>query len=90
MSDIYKIFEDEIWMPDDFTNCIWYDNGEELSWNLENDIIDLENGDSATYTAEKLDGGVGVVKDPYVIYTLHDGCGNAYQAIFDLRNKKEF
>lgn len=87
MTDVYELFKEEIWMPDDFTYCIWYDNGEELSWNIENNIEDLENGDGDTYCGEVL---VNLVKGDYALYVLNDGCGNKYQAIFDLRNKKEF
>lgn len=88
MTDVYELFKEEIWMPDDFTNCIWCENCGELSWNLDNSIEDLENGDGNTYSADRK--VLVAEKEPYVMYIINDGCGNTYQAIFDLRNKKEF
>lgn len=88
MADVYELFKDEIWKPDDVTNYVWYEwAGGEVFWNTENNIEDLKNGDGATYCGEVI---VDVVKGDYTLYVLNDGCGNKYQAIFDLRNKKEF
>ena len=88
MTDIYKLFEDEIWKPEDFTSCLWAESGNEVIWNIDNNLKDLVDMEGATYSDEvfmEVDQ-----RDNYVMYILRDCCGGKYQAIFDLRNKQEF
>lgn len=82
MIDIYKLFGNEIWLPDDCTNCIWHRTDCEVSWG--DDLDDLMMGDGDTYSCEVYGK---VERDGYVLYTLYDGCGNKIQAIFKLDNE---
>lgn len=88
MADIYKLFEDGIWKPEDLTSYIWCADNYEVSWNTDNNLEDLEESNGMTYSGEIY--GEGEERDFYVILTLRDGCGGMFQAIFDLRNKQEF
>ncbi len=42
MTDVYKLFKEEIWMPEDLTNCIWCERYGEIFWNTQNNIEHLK------------------------------------------------
>lgn len=81
--DIYKLFEKEIWKPDDFTDCFWYENTWGINWSYEGEESqnpdDWENGGYVTDRVRNK-----TVRDGYMIATLDDGCGGQYQAIFSV------
>lgn len=85
MTDIYKLFEEEIWKPEDYTHCYWYEKPWGLRWSDESDNpdewVESYSSDRVWEVTEK--GG-------YKIETLDDGCGGSYQAIFDLSKKLEY
>ena len=85
MTNIYKLFEEEIWKPEDYTDCYWYEKPWELCWSDESDNPDeWEESYSSDRVREVTD------KDGYRIATLDDGCGGRYQAIFDLSKKVKY
>lgn len=86
MTDIYKLFKEETWKPDNLTDVCWYRGCiDELTYNKGGDIDELMNGNGNTYTyqvqSEKEKVG-------FVIFTLQDDYGgSSFQAIFDLSKK---
>lgn len=82
--DLYEKFKDHIILPDDFTDCPWYEEHGTLSWSEEG-IVDLMNDGECTYNAEVC--GRRVEKDGHLLVILYNGCGETYQAIFDLSKK---
>lgn len=86
MTDIYKLFEKETWTPDDRTAYIWYKVAiDELSFNKDDDVNNLMNGDGLTYSYNVISE---VERDGFVIFTLqNDYGGESFQAIFDLSKK---
>lgn len=85
MTNLYETFKDEIWGPDDNTQFSWFEKHREVHWNDDNDLADLFEGDGETYSCEMY--GSGLERDGLVLYTLHNGCGDKIQAIFDLSKK---
>ena len=85
-TNIYEVFKDEIWQPEDLTDCIWHSNHGEVVYNKEGNVDDLFSGDGDTYSGcDKW----RVEKEGYIIFVLDDGCGGDYQAIFSLKNKQD-
>ena len=85
MTDIYKLFEKEIWKPEDYTECFWYEGTWELSWSDEgNNPDEWEESYSFDSVRQRVE------KDGYVLVTGDDGCGGQYQAIFDLSKKIDY
>ena len=84
MTNVYELFKDLIWVPEDFTECLWYTTGDEVYWNTENNIDDLMTGDGETFSSEVYEE---TQRDGYVFYTCRDGCGGMDQSIFKLSNK---
>lgn len=79
MISIYDVFEEEIWMPDDFTDCIWCRTSCGISWG--DNIADLMNGDGDTYSCEVYGE---VERGGYILFVLYNGCGDKAQSIFKL------
>lgn len=86
MTNIYELFKEEIWQPEDCTAYIWTGGYGEVSYNKDNDIDSLFNGDGDTYSGEVESE---FEKDGYIIFTLKSGCGYSYQAIFKMSNKQD-
>ncbi len=87
MSDeIINKFNEHLVKPDLFLGDPWFvhDNGA-VSWNSENNIDDLINGDGQTYTESSYEDSVEI--DGHVLFTLGDSCGGQGQVIFSLNNK---
>lgn len=84
MTNVYEIFKDLIWTPDDFTEHLWYEQYRTVYWNEAGSIKDLLDSDEDTYSHEVYSS---VERDGFVFYTLYDGCGNTVQSIFKLSNK---
>ena len=51
-------------------------------WNTDNNQKDLLNRNGDTYSGEIRCGTT--TYDNYIMFTLQDGCGGEFQAIFDL------
>jgi hypothetical protein len=86
MTDIYKLFEKEIWTPDDCTAYVWTRAcDDEMSYNKKGRVDDLMNGDGATYSYSIQ---FEVERDGFVMFALQEYYGGqAFQAIFDLSKK---
>lgn len=87
MNPLFELFYDDIDWPEDMTHLWWIESGDEVSYNTDNNTEDLLNGDGNSYSAEIYRNRY-VNKDGYVLYTLRDGCGGFYQAIFSLDKKQ--
>lgn len=83
MTDIYKLFEDKIWKPEDYTSQVWVEEVWGMSW--AGSVEDYQEGEY--YSSERTRGCTE--KDGYLLIELDDGCGNTYQAIFDMSKKIE-
>jgi len=84
MTDIYKLFEQESWKPEDYTQAYWYEETWGVHWSEDSSNPDeWEESYSSDRVREVTE------KDGYKIATLDDGCGGRYQAIFDLSKKIE-
>lgn len=84
MTDIYKLFEQESWKPEDYTNCFWYEETWGIRWSDESSNPDeWEESYSSDRVREVTEKG------GYQIATLDDDCGGRYQAVFDLSKKTE-
>lgn len=83
MTDIYELFKEETWEPDDYTQYPWVRGSiDELSFNKENNIDELMNCDGDTYSYNITSE---FERDNFVIFTLRNDCGGeSFQAIFDL------
>ncbi|MNX90370.1 hypothetical protein D3C86_1224160 [compost metagenome] len=86
MTNVYEVFKEYIWLPDDLTDCLWYEEYRTVYWTEGDCLKDLFNGDGDTYSCEVYSQ---VEKDGYVMYTLFDGCGNKVQSIFSLDKKQD-
>lgn len=84
---LFKIFEDHIYFPDDWTKVCWTEDRGTISYNKENNVEDLLDGNSETYSGEVREGPIEI--DGYVMYLLDSSCGFDYQAIFSLALKVE-
>lgn len=84
--EVTQKFDDHLVKPDLFLEEIWFEhcNGS-VSWNSENSIDDLINGDGQTYCEESYADSVEI--DGFVLFTLGDSCGGQGQVIFKLSNK---
>ena len=88
MNDVYELFKEHIYLPDDFTEVVWYEDNGTVCWNSDGSVEDLVNGNGDTYQCE-IRGG-GIVIDKYIMFLLDSGCGYNYQAIFSLNNKRAY
>lgn len=84
--NIYDLFKEEIWQPEDCTEYVWYYSNHSVYYNKDGDVDALFNGDGNTYGGEV---DFEFEKDGYVIFTLDSGCGYSYQAIFKMSNKQD-
>lgn len=85
-NEIINKFNEHLVKPDLFLDDPWFvHNNGAVSWNSENNIEDLIEGDGQTYTEESY--GESVEIDGYVLFTLGDSCGGQGQVIFNLNNK---
>ena len=84
MTDIYKLFEEEIWKPEDYTRFYWYEEPWMIGWSDESGPPDEWEESYSTERVRHVTERGG-----YRIVTLDDGCGGQYQAIFDLNKKLE-
>lgn len=81
---LIKLFKDHIYFPDDYTKLHWKEEYGSISYNTDNELSDLMEGEGNTYSGEVRSE---VEIDDYVMYELDSGCGWNYQAIFSLSNK---
>lgn len=86
MTNVYEVFKDHIWLPDDLTDCLWYEEHRSVYWTEGDCLKDLFNGDGDTYCCEVYSQ---IEKDGFVMYTLFDHCGNKVQSIFSLEKKQD-
>lgn len=85
MTNIYKLFKEETWKPDDLTSVIWFSGNDELTYNQHSNLHEMMNGDGMTYSYQVRGE---IEKGGFVIFTLQDDCGgDSFQAIFDLSKK---
>ena len=85
--DLYKLFEEFIEIPDDFTNIKWYVDGFSLVYNLQNNMKDLKSQTGETYCVYIWNRRY---KDEYVMFELDHNCGATFQAIFKTENEVKF
>ena len=85
VSEIISKFDGHLVKPDLFLDDPWFEEHGNVSWNSENNIEDLINGDGHTYS--ECSYGEAVEMDGHVLFTLGDSCGGQGQAIFNLNNK---
>ena len=84
MTNIYKLFKDEIWQPEDYTKNLWYQNVDELYYTT-GSVDELMNGDGDTYSYRVC---AEHERDGFIIVALQNDCGgDLFQAIFDLSKK---
>jgi hypothetical protein len=84
---LFKIFEDHIYFPEDWTKVCWAEDFNTISYNKEDNVGDLIDGNGETYSGEVREGPIEI--DGYVMYLLDSSCGFDYQAIFSLALKVE-
>lgn len=82
---LLELFKEHIYFPEDHTKVCWTENGGEISYNKENNVEDLLDGNGETYSGEVREGPIEI--DGYVMYLLDSSCGFDYQAIFSLAFK---
>lgn len=87
MTDIYKLFEEETWKPEDYTDRFWYKDTWGIYWSEEDDEQDPEEWEDGGYSSDRVRGKVE--RNGYMIVVLDDDCGGQYQAIFDLNKQVE-
>lgn len=85
MTNIYELFKEEIWHPDDCTEYVWYCSDGYVHYTTDNNVDDLFLGNGDSYCGE-VEGELE--KDGYIIFTINSGCGYSYQAIFKMSNKQ--
>lgn len=84
--EIINKFSEHLVKPDLFLDDSWFEDGYgNVSWNSENNIEDLINGDGQTYLECSYTEPVEV--DGHVLFTLGDSFGGQGQVIFNLANK---
>lgn len=85
MSDkLIKLFKEYVWTPEDYTEICWCEQHEHVTYNIDNNVDDLINGERDTYSGRiksriELDG--------YILLTIDSEQGWDYQAFFN-SNKK--
>ena len=88
ITNIYEVFKDEIWQPEDLTKVLWYEDADcNIVYSTDGIIENLFNGDGDTYSY-----GVYPVatKGDLRLVVLTDDCGqDSFQAIFSLKNKQD-
>lgn len=88
MTDILNKFWEAglINKPDDLTQYFWCKTDcDQISWNGENNLEDLFNGDGETYS-EAIYSEDGDVEN-FTIYTIGDSCGGSSQVVLDLNKR---
>jgi hypothetical protein len=86
-TNIYELFKDHIELPADYTECLWYVRYDQVTWTEGDELSDLFNGDGDTYSCEVKEMGKEI--GGYIIYTLRDGWGGEYQAIFKMSKEQD-
>ena len=76
---LMEIFKDHIHFPEDCTDLCWTESNDEISYNKENDVSDLMDGNGETYSGSVKSS---IELEGYIMYELDSGCGWDYQAIF--------
>lgn len=88
MTDIYKLFAEDMWKPSDYTDCFWYEHTWGISWSEGGEESqDPDEWEGGGYSSDRV--RYKVVRDGYMIVDMHDDCGGQYQAIFSLSKKLE-
>jgi hypothetical protein len=82
---LLELFEEHIYFPEDHTKVCWTENYGTISYNKENNVEDLLDGNGETYSGEVREDLIEI--DGYVMYLLDSSCGFDYQAIFSLALK---
>lgn len=72
----------------EIVDCIWSGGEFEYSWNTDDDVDDLENGDGDTYSVE-VRGGVSEY-DGYLVINADTGCGETVTYLFNLEKEVKF
>lgn len=84
---LLELFEEHIYFPEDHTKVCWTESYGTISYNKENNVEDLIDGNGETYSGEVREGPIEI--DGYAMYLLDSSCGFDYQAIFSLALKVE-
>ena len=87
-TNIYEVFKDEIWQPEDLTKVLWYEDVDcNIVYNEDGCIENLFNGDGNTYSY----GSYHITtKGDLHLVVLTDDCGHdSFQAIFSLKNRQD-
>lgn len=84
---LLEVFEEHIYFPEDYTKVCCPVDGSEISYNKDNNVENLFDGNGETYSGYIKEGPVEI--DGYVMYLLDSSCGFDYQAIFSLALKVE-
>ena len=84
-NEITNKFDEHLIKPDVIEQIWFEDSHGVVSWNGENNIDDLLNGDGNTYSGEIRIEGIEI--DGHVLYTLNNDCGGEEQVIFSIANK---
>ena len=84
---LLELFEEHIDFPEDHTKVCWTEDRGTISYNKENNVEDLLDGNGETYSGEVREGPIEI--DGYVMYLLDSSCGFDYQAIFSAALKAE-
>ena len=84
---LLELFEEHIYFPEDHTKVCWIEDRGTISYNKENNVENLLDGNGETYSGEVREGPIEI--DGYVMYLLDSSCGFDYQAIFSLALKVE-
>lgn len=81
---LIKLFKEHVWMPDYYTEICWSEDVDNLTYNTDNNIDDMMNGEGHTYSGRiksyiELDG--------YALLTIDSEQGWDYQAFFSADKK---
>lgn len=81
---LIELFKEHVWTPDDYTGICWSEDVYELTYNTDNDIDALMNGDGNTYSG-RIKSYIEL--DEYVLLTIDSEQGWDYQAFFSVDKK---
>jgi len=87
MNKLFELFKDEINWPEVYEDAPWLISSDELLYNTDSNVEDLELGDGNTYSGYIKES---TEKEGYVIFEVDSGCGWDYQIILKLSNKVNF
>lgn len=77
------IFETEGLPLIEVKDCIWLETEYDITWNTEDNLIDLYNGEEETYSGEIL-CGASLEWEGYKVVNLDTGCGAQVTYLFPL------